>query len=385
MRTDNIKATLAGTLKTVLALLMAAVLTTACTDTGEPEGNDGGTPAMLTLRVAPADGTRAVGQGGDIEAMHSLRIVILHPDGTVEHNALVDFGNAPANDYFKFFAVKGGETKKVFLIANEESVNSLTTTLNGYAGRGASTDFETTMNGLAFTPDMTQPIPMTSVYEVDPIVAGTRKEMDMYVVRAAVKFTFSFVNTHNSDITVNSIQLSKMPQEYLMAHVNTAQQTMGFDNDGDGTADESLYWVDWLHKVSEESEQNPADYTLADKRGWITDYEIPSNMTRTTETVSTNLTVTTDGTADYATPIYLPEDKSPKTGATDGEQEYSVTFSMTSGGETKTKTATLPNLKALFRNTHVEVKVTIRDLTDIQMALKVVPWKESNVEIPYFQ
>lgn len=54
--------------------------------------------------------------------MYTLRIVVLHADGSVEHNVYVDFGNVPQTECFRILEVTRNETKKIYLIANEESV-----------------------------------------------------------------------------------------------------------------------------------------------------------------------------------------------------------------------------------------------------------------------
>ena len=59
--------------------------------------------ATLILRTALLDKTRAIDTPADnpVEYMYTLRIVILHADGSVEHNVYVDFGNTPQTECFR--------------------------------------------------------------------------------------------------------------------------------------------------------------------------------------------------------------------------------------------------------------------------------------------
>ena len=70
--------------------------------------------------------------------------------------------------------------------------------------------------------------------------------------------------------------------------------------------------------------------------------------------------------------FYLPESKSPKAGATDGEQEYTLTIKI--NGKDEPFICKLPNLKALFRNTHVVVNITMYH--NLEIVLDVIPYSE---------
>ena len=74
--------------------------------------------------------------------------------------------------------------------------------------------------------------------------------------------------------------------------------------------------------------------------------------------------------------FYLPESKSPKAEATDGEQEYTLTIKI--NGRDEPFVCKLPNLKALFRNTHVVVDITMYNSNEI--IVDVIPYSEVNLE-----
>ena len=74
-----------------------------------------------------------------------------------------------------------------------------------------------------------------------------------------------------------------------------------------------LFWIDWLKKISDESQLNPDDKELADKRGWIQAYDIPSETSHQEVTVNGPLEVpsmTGDQPGKAVFPVfYLPESK----------------------------------------------------------------------------
>lgn len=147
--------------------------------------------------------------------------------------------------------------------------------------------------------------------------------------------------------------------------------------------DESLYWINWLKKVADESQQSPDDVELADKRGWIQAYDIPSETSHQEVTVNGPLEVpsmTGDQPGKAVFPVfYLPESKKLKAGlATYGEQEYTLKLDMSENGKELSFTKTFPNLKALFRNTHVLVDITFTEKDEVKV--QVVPYAEVILE-----
>ena len=335
--------------------------------------------AILVLRTGLLDQTRASDRVNDavdnsVEYMYTLRIVILHENGTVEHNMYIDFGEIPQTECYRIFKVTRNETKKIYLIANEENASTdlheqLETLTTG------NTTFASIVDNFVFIPDYKNPIPMSSVYDV-PVKAENLVEREFYLVRAVTKFAFRFTNKRKSKVSIDAIHISDIAgATYLIPH-KREPLFMSFD-------DESLYWINWLKKVADESQQSPDDVELADKRGWIQAYDIPSETSHQEVTVNGPLEVpsmTGDQPGKAVFPVfYLPESKKLKAGsATYGEQEYTLKLDMSENVKELSFTKTFPNLEALFRNTHVLVDITFTEKDEVKV--QVVPYAEVILE-----
>ena len=363
-------------------LVSWALLSASCrggevsyTDEVQPDDDT----AILVLRTGLLDQTRASDRVNDavdnpVEYMYTLRIVILHENGTVEHNMYIDFGEIPQTECYRIFKVTRNETKKIYLIANEENASTdlheqLETLTTG------NTTFASIVDNFVFIPDYKNPIPMSSVYDV-PVKAENLVEREFYLVRAATKFAFRFTNKRKSKVSIDAIHISDIAgATYLITH-KREPLCMSFD-------DESLYWIIWLKKVADESQQSPDDVELADKRGWIQAYDIPSETSHQEVTVNGPLEVpsmTGDQPGKAVFPVfYLPESKKLKAGsATYGEQEYTLKLDMSENGKELSFTKTFPNLEALFRNTHVLVDITFTEKDEVKV--QVVPYAEVILE-----
>lgn len=365
------------------ALLLAACSSgkNGCMDEVQPDTST----ATLILHTALLDKTRAVDISADnsVEYMYTLRIVVLHADGSVEHNVYVDFGNFPQTECFRILEVTRNETKKIYLIANEESVSS---ELHGKLETLTVGDntFRSIVDELYFTPDYRNPIPMSSVYDV-PVNAESLVERQFYLVRAATKFAFHFTNERENAVSVDAITISGIVgTTYLIPHKK--EKEMLFE-------DEQFFWIDWMKKVADESQKHPEDVTLADRRGWIQDYDIPSGQAHEAVIVRSPTLVPglTYHVNEAPTPgekmfpvFYLPESKNLKNGMQEyGEQAYTMTLHLTEKnleGETGTSeekevlfSRLFPNLKALFRNTHILVDVTF---WEEGVKVDVIPYSE---------
>lgn len=363
-------------------LVSWALLSASCrggevsyTDEVQPDDDT----AILVLRTGLLDQTRVSDRVNDavdnpVEYMYTLRIVILHENGTVEHNMYIDFGEIPQTECYRIFKVTRNETKKIYLIANEENASTdlheqLETLTTG------NTTFASIVDNFVFIPDYKNPIPMSSVYDV-PVKAENLVEREFYLVRAATKFAFRFTNKRKSKVSIDAIHISDIAgATYLIPH-KREPLFMSFD-------DESLYWINWLKKVADESQQSPDDVELADKRGWIQAYDIPSETSHQEVTINGPLEVpsmTGDQPGKAVFPVfYLPESKKLKAGsATYGEQEYTLKLDMSENGKELSFTKTFPNLKALFRNTHVLVDITFTEKDEVKV--QVVPYAEVILE-----
>lgn len=349
--------------------------------------------AVLCLNIEPIGQTRAGAVGlSDNEKMHSLRVVVLHEDKTMEHNRFYKIEGAQ-DQKFVTLKVTPNEKKWIYLFANEESVSlvegvtipgggtELTAFFNSYTAERKD-GFEAEVNKLYFAPDYTKAIPMSSVYEID--FKEGREDYQFYLVRAATKFTYRFKNFRSDAVTVNSISVSEIADNsYLMAHKQN--QTMQFTEEDNSISD--LFWIDWLKKVSDESQMYPEDNkTLAEKRGWIMDYDIPGEavqapITQTDLNLSVPKATNTDVNQEQGIlyTFYLPESKNlMKPDELYGEQQYEMTLGLTDEhGEQKSFNFAFDNLKALFRNTNVVIDVIMYDR---EVVVDVIPYSEVVLE-----
>ena len=310
-------------------------------------------------------------------------------DGTVEHNRHYPL-ESPQEQKYILLKVKPNEKKKIFLFANEESVSAVEgVTVKEVTGekptltdffRSYTADmpgFEAAVNDLYFAPDYSDgnPIPMSAVYDIDFPEKGNLDET-FYVVRVATKFVVNFMSWRGKEVTVNDLTVANhADKNFLMAHVNDSEQNRQLFN--------GKTWIDWLKEVSDASSENDS-YTDTEAAGWLKDYQLPAQADKTLTYTHGQVTVgepTVDidnpdkskpGLADKVPVFYLPESQNLKAGATDGEQEYTMTVNIQ--GREDPSIFKLPNLKALFRNTCVIVNITMYQ--NLELSVDVIPYSE---------
>ena len=360
-------------------------------DDSQPEG---GGNASLYLNITTIGQTRAgLETLSDNEKMHSVRVVVLHSNGTVEHNRFYSL-DGPEKEKKLLLKVTPDETKKIFLFANEESVThvegvstaesgtteslSLTAFFKSYSQDAPG--FAEAVNDLYFAPDYSdrKPIPMSSMYEIEVPKQGAVQKT-FYVVRVATKFTINFMNWRSETVTVNSLSIANhADKNFLMAHVKDTEQNKKLFN--------GETWIEWLKEVSGASSESDS-YEETEAAGWLKDYELPADAdNKKTYTYPTTITVnpanvdikyptnSEPGKAQTPPIFYLPESMNLKAGATDGEQEYTLTIHIAEGENQKTFNCPLRNLKALFRNTHVVVNITLKN--SMEIVVDVIPYSE---------
>lgn len=344
--------------------------------------------AILYLNIEPVGLTRAgTATLPDNEKMHSVRVIVLHENGTVEHNKFYSLDGAQVQRAI-LLKVTPDEKKKIYLFANEESVSAVegvadvNSTLSAFFHtyvEGMS-GFEDAVNGLYFAPDYSagKPIPMSSMYEIDFPEKGNFDGV-FYVVRVATKFTVNFKNWRGEEVTVENFSIeSHADKNFLMAHVNSYPDTQNPE-----TNQKYPTWIDWLKAVSDAS--NVDSDAATNRFGWLTDYELPEQSTATIYTHGKvtvgKPTVDIDnpdnskpGVASVVPVFYLPESKNLKAGAT--EQKYTLSINIV--GRTETFVCKLDKLKALFRNTHLVVNITMYNSNEI--VVDVIPYSEVILE-----
>lgn len=348
--------------------------------------------AILYLNIEPVGLTRAgTATLPDNEKMHSVRVIVLHNDGTVEHNKFYALDDAQEQRSI-LLKVTPNEKKKIYLFANEESVS----TVEGVSGNDTSlsaffhtyvegmSGFEDAVNGLYFAPDYSDgnPIPMSSMYEIDFPEKGNFDGV-FYVVRVATKFTVNFKNWRGEEVTVENFSIeSHADKNFLMAHVNSYPDTQNPE-----TNQKYPTWIDWLKAVSDAS--NVDSDAATNRFGWLTDYRLPEQTTAKVYTHEglkigkptvdiENPDNSEPGVANVVPVFYLPESKNLKQeGATIvGEQEYTLSINIV--GRAETFVCKLDKLKALFRNTHLVVNITMYNSNEI--VVDVIPYSEVILE-----
>ena len=346
--------------------------------------------AVLCLNIEPIGQTRAgTATLPDNEKMHSVRVIVLHNDGTVEHNKFYALDDAQEQRSI-LLKVTPNEKKKIYLFANEESVS----TVEGVSGNDTSlseffdsykegmrmNDFAIAVKDLYFAPDYSDgnPIPMSSMYEIDIPEKGVIEEI-FYVVRVATKFTVNFFNWRGEEVTVENFSIeSHADKNFLMAHVNSCPDTQNPE-----TNQPYPTWIDWLKAVSDASNEDSDAAT--NRFGWLTDYRLPEQTTAKVYTHEglkigkptvdiENPDNSEPGVANVVPVFYLPESKNLKAGAT--EQEYILTIKI--AGRAETFVCKLDKLKALFRNTHLVVNITMYNSNEI--VVDVIPYSEVILE-----
>lgn len=295
------------------------------------------------------------------EKMQTLRIIIVRPDGTVEHNRYYDFHQVPTT-YFATaqFEVVGGETKNVYLFANENTkfdsgrkvadydfaaikVGEQFPT-NDITGQNIYTDTDASLIEVndALT-QMALPLFMSECHSVD-VHEKDDTNVELIIVRAAVKFTFRIINTSNEPLSLNQLTISKLARyEYLLPN-----------------------GVEYGFEPSEE------DRTTIT---YIKSYNVPmigNNEHYNFKAAFTDKTVPANGEV-VLDPIYLLESNYNDDPSTTG-RNYKI--SLTVGDETY-ENGYFNNLTALPRNTHVVVDVTLNDkLTGLNCVVRVYPYGE---------
>ena len=375
----------------IVVCLTAFVLPLMVACGSQEESLPEATEAALYLEIEPMGQTRAgETELSENEKMKSVRVVVLHQDGTVEHNRSFSLGVAQAKQHI-LLKVKPKEKKKIFLFANEESVTAVegvtaesetagSETLTGFFEKYPvdTPGFEAAVNNLYFAPDYSEgkPIPMSSVYEIN-IPTTDDYDGTFYVVRVATKFTINFINWQGEEVKVKKFSIAKhADKNFLMAHVNDSEQNRHLFGAG-------KTWIDWLKTVS--------DYTTTETAGWLKDYKLPTQADRAKTYTHGAFTVgqatinkdnpenSSPGVAENVPVFYLPESMNPKTDATDGEQEYTLTIEIE--GRDEPFSCALPNLKALFRNTHVVVNITMYH--NFEISVDVIPFTGVDLKPDY--
>ena len=207
-----------------LLLLLALTACTATTPADEPAIDDkvnlvlsiyaGNTAPGRSISDTPVDPDGYQPAATQYELMRTLRVIIVRPNGKVEHNIIIDQeindkGVAQYNNIRR--KVYGGEKKDIYLIANEASLtNNIFRTLTVGTEFPADEVQKMTLSCTPGTPLIDNSgsdkkyLPMCESYSIDvipvnPELEETEQSAYLFVTRAAVKFGF-YVYANNAPL-----------------------------------------------------------------------------------------------------------------------------------------------------------------------------------------
>lgn len=321
------------------------------------KGNDGTLLVNLDISVALSDvstaltrATKDTDAANENEKMHTLRVVIVRPDWTVEANRLIDLKAAATlqHQVAEPFPVVGNERKLIYLFVNEgttviNKVNNISRKLLDFDLNKIEVGYYFPLNaieGLKIklednTEQIEGPLPMSERHEYF-VNEEPQQSCSLFVTRAAVKFTFHIFNKIGNSIILNGLTIDKMAQE------------------------------EWC--IPRAKYGNPNETGQRE----IIEYEVPAGVgyyTYGEETFDKAITVNAGGERVLA-PIYLLEGK-----YTDPDSEgrnYSMKISINS----IQKKLYFPELNTLPRNTHVVVNITFNKDATVSYEVDVIPYSE---------
>lgn len=369
----------------------------------------------VALRDAPVSGRSVSGRADEdpsydkvtnAEKMQTLRVILVRPDGRVEHNVYLDLKNAPVSDrYGKIrLKVQGNEEKTIYLLGNETSVSVELPAVEGETSRVFQSwgDFKPgdkfltreQMAGLVLSFDNvgtfndTHPLPMSECHTVMLTDEGLKpddegqgqageegekvvlkkKEITLKITRAAAKFTYEITNKSSRDYWLSGIRIEKSAShEYLLPN------GMKYDDAENEVTDfqvpASAEYTSFNQSYGEENVKLEAKSTAPVKLSSF--YLLEGKYENADDVYSANMDGKNYKTS-YKTAITL--DTKDNSGIDLGGNAGSIP----SGSFTLEDF--FPNLSTLPRNTHVVVKITIGDADDISWQVDLRPYSEVILE-----
>ncbi|NPD92554.1 hypothetical protein [Xylanibacter muris] len=352
-----------------LVACMSLLALAACED--EPlimsGAGDGNTKVNLCISVNTADVHWPVTRSEAVypedpvnanEKMHTLRIIVVRPDGTVEANHPVML--ASPNTYYGYekIEVEPNERKKVYLFVNEQTKRENTDgrlmgRMLGEIRVGTQfpkEEMESIMLTLGDGEQIAGPLPMTECHEVevkDEDVATT-----LFVTRAAVKVSFHITNNSPAEYNITGLKIHKMADRMYYLPRNAVYEDRVSD---DGVSFKDIRSFDTPDNVTY------ATYDIYRKAG------LDGNTGQDANKLNAG-----GGRVDIA-PVYLLEGK--YTDADSDGKNYSLTLSL-DGTDFH---GYLPNLPQLPRNTHADIYITI----DNDRQITIMPLRNVSLEMDF--
>ena len=358
-----------------------------CTDT-----------SMLVRINTVSGGSRSIVSEG-FENIATLRIILVDADGKVEYNRYFNdvsdynFNDRHSGNFdFVITNLTPGE-KTIYLFANEEGIhgahitdNNITTSIGNFqsflnsASKG-STDFAQNVDKIWFDGFMANwYLPYTAKYDVT-LGKGSENYKPLFLVPAAVKFSFIFFNYRDAAVKFNSMKIHSIAdRSFTLANVGGKDLYKKLPG-----SDDSLFWTDWLAAVAEASWQTDGDIegnkNFNDTYGWISDYSVPSSTNHAPAAITDIPAIKTipesSKTPSYTELVYLPESFNK---VDDNRRKYSLSFDIADTDELHNVDFELPKVKELFRDTHVKVYITMKHTEfTVTTEVDVDPWDEDEL------
>lgn len=338
-------------------ILLWSLVCAACGKGPEPVDDDP-TMVRLSLGVALADDPASyAGAAGDHEKMQTLRIVVVRPDGTVEANRYVELTEAVMKYGYEPFEVVGRETKRIYLFANEDDTRlidggtPLADTWELFRTIRPGTQFPTeriaalTVGLDGQSQQLVGALPMNECHTVE--VGDTDCQRDLFVTRAAVKFTFRIVQRGTAERKLTGLAIEKVaPREYYMP-----RNAVYDDDRAIVSYDTPALAADAFYRFTLAADKLPVALPPA------------GDADADAEPVVTVLD-----------PIYLLESRYTDPEAPAGKSPYRIALSL--DGHEGLLTGYLDNLPALPRNTHAVVTITIGAGSTLSCTVDVAPYGE---------
>ena len=355
----------AGSLGRCVRRLSLGALLLAAVGCGGGAGELSEDPGKVNLAIGVDVGDLAAPQEGyadaanDDEKMQTLRVVVVRPDGTIEHNRLLPkFAptvrldgttlrpDGTKDDEWRTFKVVGGERKRIYLFVNEATELRFA---DGTLHRVIDYDFgrrlvpgtffpREEVEALCMTPlegdtqQLEGPLPMTGCHDIWMPREDYACEKPLTVLRAAVKFTFLVKNDYGCDLSLTGLTLDRM-------------------------ADRSWYLP-------------RARY---DDAGETTSFEVPASVGYYIFRREHLRIALPEGKTTQLAPIYFFEGQYADPA---DPRNYAMSIDLEGlrlGGY-------FENLKSLPRNTHVVVRITLKQGQAMQWQAEVVPYGKVPLE-----
>lgn len=293
------------------------------------------------------------------ENLHSLRVIIVRPDGIVEFNRMVSAEPGASVIPEMIFETEPGEIK-LYLFANEAAVDY---------------DFDAIAAGAAFPKSEVESIvlerkagealidnssgtdyeylPMSEVFDITirkpDSEADRYQSADLFLTRSVIKFSFHF----EADKTIyNEDDGSEEGFDFTGVKIEKVKI--------DGLADAGYY-------LPRNTVYSPEKYTPASNR-IITAFDVPADAGSSSceFTLPTPPVINSSLDTAFSPYVYLPESK------TSGTYQVSVLLSGDKAGWLTSKPL---EIKDIPRNTHLKINIKITD-TDLIPTVTLVPYTE---------